>query len=790
MWQLLPSLCLLLLACSCLRHSHAQPLSRPVPSSEHLPSSNYTRNAALVLEDVLFGTDISHLSTSSSSPPACAALNSLRLDLAWQHHADSGVYATGVITPSLLHSHDRQHTSDKLLILPGFQHHLNVLDHDGHHVGPSPLTLTSSTASFHSSPVLYDYNRDGWLDVLWLNVDAQLLIVNGRLGAQPLLLAPLTRLPKLRVHRRWYEGLNVTIPATMHRQPRTAVFEDEDEPDASNRQQQQQQQQQQGLGRRLLAVEDDDTFAHMLDNLPEEARANLLLFSSSPDSSLIQLDEHNEVEYPQDEAHVWLDAHVLATPTLTDFNLDGERDELVISVSYFFDEEQYNAEPHLYAHLPADIDLHMYVSGGVQVLHLPTLSTTMSAQLDLTTDYTELKALIYSQPTVVDLDGDGDEEVVVATSLGMVYVLSKEGAVRDGWPVVMGEVQAQVVVEDVNGDGRLELIVGDAQGNVVCLDSSGKEVWHTQVVGFPSQAVSIADIDLDGTLDVVFGTVSGQLWALRGNNGSVLPRFPYKTNGKIIAPVTILTPHYALPLLVFPSFDGRVYVADARGCMTSVDIGEHAYAMVLADSILGTEWMDLLVATMSGNMYLLHTDIRYHPLLAKTDHSQTVDRHGYHGVYWSWQTRHQEQLRGRHFTLYFVITDHRAKTKQQLAPRLSKQAAGMLFNDSSAADAAQLGAVVTPRYNVSILLDGRVVYNHWLSRPGEYRVSVAASGEAKACMLTVRVVNEHRQVYEDSVRVVVNMYWYRVIKWLVLLPFLVMGVLLLAIKPVHLSLPT
>ena len=423
-------LLLLLLLIISLHHSDAQPLSKPVSSTDELPSSDYTRKAALAIEDVLFGTDISKLSTSSSQPPACAAFNRLRLDLTWQHHADSGVYATGVITPSLVHSHDRQHTSDKLLVLPGFQHHLNVLDHDGHHVPPSPMTLTSSSASFHSSPILYDYNRDGWLDVLWLNVDGQLLIVNGRLGAQPLLLAPLIRLPKLRVHRRWYEGLNVTKPLTVPRRPVPPVYEEEE--DDNKQQQQQQQGEQQRTGRRLLQVDDDDTFSHLLDNLPEEARANILLFSASPDASLIQLDDHNEVEYPADEDHLWVDSHVLATPTLTDFNLDGECDELVISVSYFFDEEQYNAEPHLYAHLPPDVDLHMYVAGGVQVLHLPTLATTLSVHLDLTTDYTDLKALIYSQPTVVDLDGDGDEEVVVATSLGMVYVISKEGQVRDG----------------------------------------------------------------------------------------------------------------------------------------------------------------------------------------------------------------------------------------------------------------------------------------------------------------------------------------------------------------------
>ena len=50
--------------------------------------------------------------------------------------------------------------------------------------------------------------------------------------------------------------------------------------------------------------------------------------------------------------------------------------------------------------------------------------------------------------------------MIVGTSLGFVYVLDARGKTRRGFPVQVGEVQAQVAVEDLRqGDGGdLELV--------------------------------------------------------------------------------------------------------------------------------------------------------------------------------------------------------------------------------------------------------------------------------------------------------------------------------------------
>ena len=56
---------------------------------------------------------------------------------------------------------------------------------------------------------------------------------------------------------------------------------------------------------------------------------------------------------------------------------------------------------------------------------------------------------------------------------------------------------------------------------------------------------------------------------------------------------------------------GAVY---CRGCAHTVDIGESSYAAVLVDDLDGDGFLQLLVATMNGNVYCLDTRAPYHPL--------------------------------------------------------------------------------------------------------------------------------------------------------------------------------
>ena len=60
----------------------------------------------------------------------------------------------------------------------------------------------------------------------------------------------------------------------------------------------------------------------------------------------------------------------------------------------------------------------------------------------------------------------------------------------------------------------------------------------------------------------------------------------------------------------------RAARAVSPGCADSVDIGESAYTMVLADDLDADGRTDLLLATMNGNMYAFRTAAPAHPLAA------------------------------------------------------------------------------------------------------------------------------------------------------------------------------
>lgn len=258
--------------------------------------------------------------------------------------------------------------------------------------------------------------------------------------------------------------------------------------------------------------------------------------------------------------------------------------------------------------------------------------------MDLTTEKTKLKAYIYASPTLADIDSDGSVEIIVGTALGFIYAFDKSGTVKNGFPVLMGQIQGQVIAEDVNSDGDLELCAVDFRSNLACFDYRGKVVWQRQLSGYCSQPPVVADINNDGVLEIVVGTSTGHIWAVRGTDGGTIKHFPVRTGGPIYAPALIaelnttlasssvfatlinrgvVDPSKGLSVVV-PSFDGFVYIIDGySGCVDKIDIGEKAYAQILMDDLSGNDKMDLVIATMNGNIYSFGTAQPYHPMKAR-----------------------------------------------------------------------------------------------------------------------------------------------------------------------------
>mmetsp|Transcript_4558 Transcript_4558/g.9807 ORF Transcript_4558/g.9807 Transcript_4558/m.9807 type:complete len:1070 (-) Transcript_4558:202-3411(-) len=472
--------------------------------------------------------------------------------------------------------------------------------------------------------------------------------------------------------------------------------------------------------------------------------------------------------------HVYVDAHVLATPAIADIDADGH-EELVVPVSYFYDREYYDDPAH--SKELGDIDITKYIASGVVVFDLRTRSIKWTQHLDLSTDTTTFKAYAYATPTLMDIDKDGRLEVVLGTSMGFLYVLDSRGKSREGWPLQMGEIQGQSLVLDINNDGEVEIVAADTRGNVAAFSTGGDEVWSRHVRSLVAQAPTAGDVNSDGELEVVFGTASGHIYAVKGATGEDIPNFPFRTRGRIHAPalITRLLDGPSQHIIVM-SFDGFMYLVDGlTGCADSVDIGETSYSMVLADDLDGNGRLDLLVTTMNGNVYMFETPSEYHPLKAWTSQvmgpNAMLARHDYFGAYATKPTRQPRDVAGDKLRVQINIIDKRAT----FAPN------GTLLRSRGGP------------YNVSVVLKGVGVREmnsgpqpvigvaDTFSAPGTYLIELPAPRSRSTATVHIELVDAHGLSLSDEFSLSFHMHFHKLLKWLVAAPAVLMAAGLMAL---------
>ena len=127
----------------------------------------------------------------------------------------------------------------------------------------------------------------------------------------------------------------------------------------------------------------------------------------------------------------------------------------------------------------------------------------------------------------------------LAATTGIVAI-SLTGLARAAWPFQAGDyIYVSPSIADINGDSTLEIVFASWDGNCYCLDIDGNELWATSLHegnGFPPQLASspaFADLDEDpATLETVIGSGEGSAWGrlyCLSSNGSLLATFETPT---------------------------------------------------------------------------------------------------------------------------------------------------------------------------------------------------------------------------------------------------------------------
>ncbi|XP_030537134.1 protein DEFECTIVE IN EXINE FORMATION 1 [Rhodamnia argentea] len=518
-----------------------------------------------------------------------------------------------------------------------------------------------------------------------------------------------------------------------------------------------------------LEADADSSFDLFRDNdeLPDEYGYD---YDDDVDESMWGDEEWSEVQHEKLEDYVNIDAHILCTPVIADIDNDGVL-EMVVAVSYFFDHEYYDNQEHLKE--LGNIDIGKYVAGGIVVFNLDTKQVKWTTPLDLSTDSGNFRAYIYSSPTVVDLDGDGDLEILVGTSFGLFYLLDHEGKIREKFPLEMAEIQGAVVAADINDDGKIELVTTDTHGNVAAWTAQGVEIWENHLKSHIPQGPTIGDVNGDGHTDVVVPTISGNIYVLSGKDGSFVRPYPYRTHGRIMNQVLLVDLNKRKEkeknglTLVTTSFDGYLYLIDGpTSCADVVDIGEISYSMVLADNVDGGDDLDLIVTTMNGNVFCFSTPVPHHPLKAWRSVNQGrnnfANRYDREGVYVSHSSRTFRDEEGKSFWVEIEIVDKHRYPSGYQAP----------YNVTTT-------LLVPGNYQGERRIRQNQIYDH----PGKYRIKLPTVGVRTTGTVLVEMVDKNGLYFSDEFSITFHMYYYKLLKWLLVLPMLAMFGILVILRP-------
>ncbi|NYT26823.1 MAG: VCBS repeat-containing protein [Candidatus Thiodubiliella endoseptemdiera] len=204
-----------------------------------------------------------------------------------------------------------------------------------------------------------------------------------------------------------------------------------------------------------------------------------------------------------------------------------------------------------------DLDLVVGENDGTLKYYQNTGTTSNPAYEAKTGDdnpFNSINVGIYSGPTLADIDGDGDLDLVMGEAYGTLKYYQNTGTtsnpayeVKTGGSNPFNSIDvgdfSKPTLADIDGDGDLDLVVGEKYGTLKYYQNTGttsNPAYEAKTGGSnPFNSIDVgdfatptlADIDGDGDLDLVVGEYYGTLKYYQNTGTTSNPAYEVKTGG-------------------------------------------------------------------------------------------------------------------------------------------------------------------------------------------------------------------------------------------------------------------
>ncbi|MEM6698031.1 MAG: T9SS type A sorting domain-containing protein, partial [Bacteroidota bacterium] len=237
-----------------------------------------------------------------------------------------------------------------------------------------------------------------------------------------------------------------------------------------------------------------------------------------------------------------------------------------------------------------DLDLVVGVENGTIAYFQNDGSNNFTQQTASNNPFDGIDVGYHSSPQLVNVDGDGDLDLIVGEYYGTIQYYQNDGSNNfiqqtasnnpfDG--IDVGDYSSPQLV-NVDGDSDLDLIIGEVDGTILYYQNDGSNNFIQQtgsnnpfenidVTSFASP--QLIDVDGDSDLDLIVGEDDGFIFFFQNTNLSVSASTTNCTNNQGEVELTISSTDTDGPYTISKSFTGSIGAQGTLGATSTLTTG-------------------------------------------------------------------------------------------------------------------------------------------------------------------------------------------------------------------------